>query len=91
MCETMKDQELILKLNFDHFDKTVVESVKTQMLRNGWIIKTSEADDDVRMTIYESEDDYKWKDFMCQTSAKSYNEAFKNCLQQIQEYYKRVL
>lgn len=79
----MKDEKLFLDT---YFTLENLISIRTQLLKNGWIIKS----DENKVKIFESKDDEYWDDMMCENEGESYEESLLMCLIEIKKYYRRV-
>ena len=79
----MKDEKLFLNTDFT-LENLI--SIRTQLLKNGWIIKSNGN----KVRIFESKDDEDWNEMMCENEGVSYEESLLMCLIEIKNYYKRV-
>lgn len=78
----MKDKDLFLNTNFDTADLAVI---KKRLIASGWFIHSEELNNIKTVTIYESEDDYRYKEVTAS------GDSLEICLAKIQDYYNRVL
>ena len=87
----MKDQALILGLDFGKIDAA---EIKKAMIKSGWVIKESSVSfkpEGFKVTVFESKEEYDWNEKTCSYVGRSYDEAFVECLKEIQKYYNRVI
>lgn len=83
----MKDSEYILGLNLDSVS---LESVKNGLITRGWCIVQKHLNFNVEVEIYESTKDYKEGELFTDSTAYSFDDAFRNCLKKMKSYYERI-